>query len=137
MRGDPAILGPRSLYLRSSPIHGLGVFAAVARQPGDLLEVSPVLVVPRTQVEALQKTSLHEYYFRWPPSAAALALGYGSLYNHSYHPTARAQLDVQRGVLLFIARQPIHRNQEVTINYNGDPTDLTPTWFDLDRRRYN
>jgi hypothetical protein len=127
----PRRLGPRELYVRASAIHGLGVFAATDRRPGDLLEVSPVLVVPRTQLSALEQTSLYGYYFRWPPSAAALALGYGSLYNHAYRSTARFALDPEHGVIVFTAVQPICRNDEITINYNGEPADLTPVWFHI------
>ncbi len=130
MKGGAPPLGPRGLYLRPSPTHGLGVFAAVAREPDALLEVSPVLIVPRRQVSALRQTALYAYYFGWPQQAGAIALGYGSLYNHSYNPTARYDLDVRRRVILFTAIEPIYQNQEITINYNGDPTDLTPLWFD-------
>ena len=82
------------------------------------------------QPGALRQTSLDSYYFWWPPAGAALALGYGSLYNHAYHPTARFDLDPDHGVILFTAIQPISRNQEITINYNGEAGDLTPVWFD-------
>lgn len=137
VRGDPPPLGARKLYIRPSPIHGLGVFAVAERQPGTLLEVSPVLIVRRKQVPALQRTMLYRYYFQWPPHAAALALGYGSLYNHSYQPTARFDLDVRRGVILFYAIQTIGQNQEITINYNGDPADLTTVRFHPSVKRYS
>ena len=130
MMGGILPLGPRRLYLRTSAIHGIGVFAATERRPGTLLEVSPVLVVRRKHVPALQQTVLYRYYFHWPPAAAALALGYGSLYNHSYQPTASFYMDIEQGVIVFTAIQPICKNQEITINYNGDPGDLTPVYFD-------
>jgi hypothetical protein len=117
--------------VQPSSTHGLGVFAASDRRPGALLEVSPVLVVDRSQVPALDRTALYAYYFQWPRHAAAIALGYGSLYNHSYRPTARFDLDIERKVILFTAIRPIHQDQEITINYNGDPSDATPVWFDL------
>jgi SET domain-containing protein len=129
-------MGPRGLYVKPSPTHGLGVFAGSERRPGALLEVSPVLVVRRNQVPALQKTALFAYYFQWPGHSAAIALGYGSLYNHSYRPMARFDLDVERGVILFTAIRPIQQDQEITINYNGDPGDATPVWFDLPGNRH-
>jgi uncharacterized protein len=134
MTGLVLPLGPRRLYLRSSRIHGIGVFAAAECRLGALLEVSPVLVVCPKHVPALQPTSLYRYFFSWPPAAVALALGYGSLYNHSYQPTARFKMDIEQGVIVFTAIQPISQNQEITINYNGDPKDLTPVrldWPDL------
>jgi uncharacterized protein len=129
MTGGILPLGPRGLYLRFSAIQGLGVFAAARRRPGTLLEVSPVLVVCQKHMAALQQTVLYRYFFQWPPRAAAFALGYGSLYNHSYQPTARFDLDIEQGVIVFTAIQPICQNQEITINYNGDPADLTPVRF--------
>ena len=130
MMGRILPLGPRRLYLSPSPIHGIGVFAATERRPGTLLEVSPVLVVCHKHVPALQQSVLYRYYFHWPPAAAALALGYGSLYNHSYQPTASFEIDTERGVIVFTAIQPICQNQEITINYNGDPDDLTTVRLD-------
>lgn len=123
-------LGPRRLYLRPSPVHGLGVFAARDIKAGTVLEVSPVIVVPASQVPALESTTLYPYYFRWPDDAAALALGYGSLYNHSYQASAGFEPDVHRRVIVFYAVKPIALHQEVTINYNGCPADQSRVWFD-------
>jgi uncharacterized protein len=134
MNNRPPRLGPKGLYLRPSPAHGLGVFATIERQSGALLEVSPVVIVHRRQVPALQQTALYAYYFQWPPHSAAIALGYGSLYNHSYRPTARFDIDTKRNVIVFTAIRPIFQDQEVTINYNGDPNDMTPVWFDRSRK---
>lgn len=128
--GQGLRLGPRPLYVRLSPIHGRGVFTAVDRPAGAVLEVSPVLVVPAAELPALRQTRLYGYYYQWPGGAAALALGYGSLYNHSYRAVARFELDVPRRLVVFTAVVPLHRDQEITINYNGDPEDGTAVWFD-------
>jgi uncharacterized protein len=125
----PRTIGPRRLHVRGSRLHGLGVFSAVGRQSGELLEVSPVLEVPAEQVQALRRTSLGVYYFWWPPDGAAVALGYGSLYNHSYLPNARYELEPDDAVIVFTALRPIAQNEEITVNYNGDASDLTPVWF--------
>lgn len=129
MRGVPPRIGPRGLYVRPSRLHGLGVFAASPKRARQVLEISPVLVVPQEQVAALEQTSLGTYYFQWPLAGAALALGYGSLFNHSYHPNALHQLDVDNDLIVFTACAPIAVNEEITINYNGDPADLSAVWF--------
>lgn len=126
---DPLPLGPRKLYLGPSPIHGLGVFTAAERQPGALLEVSPVIIVRGKYKRALLQSALNRYYFQWPPQEAAIALGYGSLYNHSFQPAARFELDIGRALIVFTAIQSIYKDQEITINYNGDPADVTPVRF--------
>ena len=60
----------------------------------------------------------------------ALALGYGSLYNHSYRPNARYD-DVGQRTKLFTALRAIEPGEEITINYNGDPEDGSPVGFEV------
>ena len=38
---------------------------------------------PAAERPLLDETNLYNYYFTWQDQAAAIALGYGSLYNHS------------------------------------------------------
>ena len=58
----------------------------------------------------------------------ALALGYGSLYNHSYNPNARYD-DVGRQIKEYSALRDIQRGEEITINYNGAEDILDPVEF--------
>ena len=53
----------------------------------------------------------------------ALALGHGSLYNHSFRPNARYD-DVGPQTKEFTAMRDIAPGQEITVNYNGEPTSL-------------
>ena len=39
--------------------------------------------------KGLAETVLKDYCFNWAEGKVALALGYGSIYNHSYRPNAR------------------------------------------------
>ena len=59
-----------------------------------------------------------------------LALGYGSLYNHSYRPNAR-YVDLSERTKLFTAIRDIAAGEEITVNYNGEPEDQTPVGFDV------
>ena len=61
--------------------------------------------------------------------APALALGYGSLYNHSYRPNARYE-DVGPRTKSFLAIRDIG-GEEITVNYNGKPRSRTAVWFDV------
>lgn len=47
------------------------------------------MVVPAAERHLLDGTHLFNYYFYWEGKAVAIALGYGSLYNHSASPCAR------------------------------------------------
>ena len=60
----------------------------------------------------------------------AVALGYGSLYNHSYQPNARYD-DVGRLTKVFSALRDIEPGEEITVNYNGKPGDRGPVGFDV------
>jgi SET domain-containing protein len=105
------------------------VFARRAFSPGEVVERCPVLIVPAAQLVALQATDLHSYYYRWNGDAA-LAQGYGSLYNHSYVPNARIAFNAQLALVIIIAIEDITENEEITINYNGDPMDQSRLWFE-------
>src|SRR5215213_9196079 len=68
---------------------GRGVFARRPLHSGEVIERVPVLVLPIEEVrDATAWTGLAGYCFEWGRGRLALALGYGSLYNHSYHPNA-------------------------------------------------
>lgn len=76
------------LEIRVPGIHGRGVFATRAFATGCTVERCPVVVVPAAERHLLDSTNLFNYYFHWEGNAAAIVLGYGSLYNHS-SPSAR------------------------------------------------
>ena len=94
------------------------------------------LVIPdqatSEQRSLLDTTVLYNYYFSWGAEAneAALALGFGSLYNHSYSPNAHYVKDLDRRKIDFVAIRNISAGDEITVNYNGDPESLKPLWFD-------
>ena len=67
---------------------GRGVFARRAIRKGEVFETCPVLVVPAAAIEDYS-TGFGPYVFEWGEGKVALALGFGSLYNHSYRPNAR------------------------------------------------
>ena len=58
----------------------------------------------------------------------ALPLGYGSIYNHSYEPNA-SSLNVVPDIMEFVALKDIQQGEEITINYNGEPTDRSAVDF--------
>jgi hypothetical protein len=116
------------LYLKDSPGKGRGVFAGEPIPAGALIERVPVVVVPAGQWEQTDKTLLVDYYFAWQEHSA-LALGYGSLYNHSYQPNARYVRRFAEAQIDFFALRTIAPDEEILINYNGDPTDDAPLWF--------
>jgi SET domain-containing protein len=110
---------------------GQGVFARRAIPKGEIIESVPVLVMTSEEfAEGLANTVLKDYCFGWGVDQVALALGYGSLYNHSYKPNARYE-DVGHRTKAFIALRAIAQGEEITVNYNGKPRSRAKVWFDV------
>jgi SET domain-containing protein len=119
-----AVVNPPGVYVKNTGTpKGRGVFAARPFRAGELVEVCPVLLF-RKPYEVLHK-ELKTFVFHWPvPEGAratqALALGYGSLYNHSNPSNLRYETDVEALLMRFIAVRDIGADEELTINYNAD-----------------
>ncbi len=120
------------LYITTSDVHGQGVYTAKSIQKGEIIEICPILVLPPEELDIIHETSLHDYYFLWgkDEDRCAIALGFGSLYNHSYTPNAIYVPDFERGTLDIHCIKDIDAGEEITFNYNGEPDDKTPVWFD-------
>ncbi len=110
---------------------GRGIFAIAFIPEGTIFEQAPVLVMPAKEVNVAQEdTVLSHYMFAWGKNTVAVALGFGSLYNHSYSPNARYE-DVRGQMKNYIAIRDIQEGEEVTINYNGDANSKESVWFDV------
>ena len=123
--------------IRSSPHIGRnarGVFARRAFHPGDVVEIAPVILIPNTQRTLIRQTVLENYVFDWGGGSTALALGYGSLYNHAYDPNAYYYQDIDRKTLEFSAIRGIAEGDEINVNYNGSSESSLPMWFDVKDR---
>lgn len=111
------------VYLANSNIKhaGRGIFAARKIKKSETIEVCPVILL-KNEGPKLRKSELYHYYFLWDnQSDAAIALGFGSMYNHSYRPNATYKKHIKDKAVEFIALENIDKNEEITINYNhGD-----------------
>lgn len=126
-----ALVQSDAIEVKRVPGKGRGVFARRLIRAGELIERVPVIVMPAGDVgDEDNHNSLWEYSFQWGEGKVALALGYGSLYNHSFEPNARCEISAPR-CKVFLALRDIHPGEEITINYNGEPDDPSPVWFDV------
>ena len=119
-RGTAAISakGPPRVRIDRIRGKGRGVVACEDIAQASVIEAAPVIVIPKEQVLAVRATIIGEYVFGWIDGAAALALGQGSLYNHSATPNAEARRrpeDVDG--LHFIALRRIFAGEEILIDY--------------------
>ena len=110
---------------------GRGVVAGRRFEAGERIERVPVIVVPAEQRPMLEKTALFDYRFAWGEreDAAAIALGLGSLYNHSFSPNAKFWRFYEEREIEFTSLRAIEAGEEITVNYNGLPEDASPVWF--------
>ena len=119
------------ITVKRIPGKGRGVFARCDIKKDTEIERVPVLVIPERDIYSEAGDGmLSEYVFAWGKKTVGLALGYGSLYNHSYKPNARYEDDGQR-TKAYIAIRKIAAGEEITINYNGDPNSKAALWFDV------
>ena len=119
------------IEIRKSNIEGAGrgIFATTVIKEGTIIESCPILLLPEKDYPLAKQTVLRNYYFLWKNSAA-ICLGYGSLYNHSYEPNATYKKDLEKEQISFIALQDIQSGEEITVNYNyGNPDDKSKLWI--------
>jgi uncharacterized protein len=112
-----------SLVIRQVRGMGRGVFAARPFRARTVIEVCPVLVLSAGADETL--SGLEHYVFKWGPDEdrLAVALGYGSLYNHSPKPNADFTLRHKRGAIVFHAIRDIAAGEQILIDYHWEEAD--------------
>lgn len=126
---------PGTLFIARTADKGRGVFTNSNIKKGQIIELCPMIVFSSKDRLQINDTFLYEYYFEWGESTrkGALALGYGSIYNHSYQPNARYEPDFELNILEFVAIRDILAGEEITVNYNMDPEDQKPVWWERDK----
>ena len=105
------------LYVGPSPLGGRGVFTAAEIPTGSIVELAPVILLSAADRTAVHKTHLHDYYFQWAGDGAAIALGYGSLYNHAEAANLEYELDYDFDQIRFTALRDIAASEELLIDY--------------------
>ena len=105
--------------------------AVVADAPigkGDLVERSPVLVIPHHDRAATDATIVFMYVFMWEHGTveedlyehqgrSAIALGFTSLLNHSYAPNCTFIRHIDELAIDLVAVRDIAPGEELTIDY--------------------
>lgn len=121
------------ITIKKTSKKGLGVFALKNFEKGEIIENAPVLVFSPTDRKNLEKTPMSHYIYPWRSTkGAAIAFGYGSIYNHSYSPNADWKQNFRNQSMVYRAIKPIKSGEEITVNYNGEPDEQTPIdWFDV------
>lgn len=107
---------------------GRGVIAVLPFNVDQEIERCPVIIASKEDIAYLEKTILNDYIFEWQ-DGCAVALGYGSLYNHSCTPNAAYEHQYDTREFVFYALRAITPGEEITVNYNGVESSSRPLWF--------
>jgi uncharacterized protein len=121
------------LFFADTDKKGRGVFTSEDIPENTIIEISPVIIMDMNERKLLDKTLLHDYIFEWghDKKQCCVALGYVSLYNHSYHSNCEYTMDFDEGLISIKTVHYIKKGEELLINYNGDWNNKTAVWFDV------
>ena len=111
---------------------GRGVFSQRRFSKGETVELSPVFVIKEKDKEI--PTAFRNRVFNWSNTPyLAIALGYGSLYNHRDTPNLQYDFCTEINAIRFIALRDIDPREELTINYtfkDGKVKEIKEDWFE-------
>src|SRR3989344_2087821 len=114
------------VYVGTSKIikAGRGVFTSRDVKKGEIIERCPIVEIPRYELFSLNDSILVTYFFYFgkEKERLAIALGFGSIYNHSYSPNAKFKIIQKERLIDFFALKNIKKGGEITVSYyNGTP----------------
>lgn len=120
------------LYIMETERMGRGVFTKEDIEQDTTIEISPVIVMNGEDRKLLDKTLLHDYIFEWGANnkKCCMALGYVSVYNHSYASNCEYEMDIHKDLIRIRTVRYVKAGEELFINYNGDWNNRKPVWFD-------
>ncbi len=114
---------------------GRGIVALKDIEHGQLIERSPVLVIPAHERLTVDDTVIFTYVFMWEHNTveqdlydhrgrSAIALGYTSLLSHSFDPNCIFVRHIDALLIDVFAKRAIKAGEELTIDYQ------MTLWFD-------
>ena len=131
-------IDPPALYVKDTGTpKGRGAYAAKAFREGDVVEVCAA--VPFDPGATDLPLAVQRMVFNWglltknPGRQLALALGYGSLYNHDNPANMKYEVDEGGQTIRFVAARDIEAHDELTVNYDapGGVSDHSEReWFE-------
>ncbi len=117
------------LYIKEVEGRGRGVFCRETIPAGTLIEICPVIVLPKGDLDRVHGSGLHDYYFLWEGEGeTAIALGSGSLYNHAEANNADYEMHFAEREIHIASTREIAAHDEICIDYT-DGVDRSTLWF--------
>lgn len=115
--------GGARVEVKTSPLHGRGLFASTDIPAGALLGVYPLLILSHEDTERLKTTRLYHYVFYVDERAedgamrTAVAFGKISMCNHSPDANADFYVDAEAETVTLTSRVALKAGDEILINY--------------------
>jgi len=104
---------------------GRGLFASEPLLRGTLIHSAPCLLVTKASYQEHAKhTVLEHYLFNTPNGDKLLALGYGSIFNHSDSPNVDYRIDKPNLTVNYYASKGVEKGEELFIYYGAS------LWFE-------
>lgn len=119
------------LEIRHTAHKGWGVFTTKSLLQNTIIEISPVIVMSEKERKLLDKTTLYNYIFEWEKNQCCMAMGYVSIYNHSCPSNCEYYQDYDAKTITIKTVKNISKNEELSINYQGDFDNKKPVWFEV------
>jgi SET domain-containing protein len=114
----PILFSHPNIEVRTSIIHGYGIFATKDIKAGEIIEECSFLPMEGSFTN-LDKT-LKRYVFCYPkgkPGVPAALLGRGVYFNHSNSNNTDWKTDEENQIFIFFAINDIRAGEELFINY--------------------
>ncbi|KAF9585766.1 hypothetical protein BGW38_000851 [Lunasporangiospora selenospora] len=115
---DPVQLFDQThLSIQDCGAKGRGVVTKSFIPSRTLVDISPILLFPTEEYNTHgQFTQLDHYTYRWQ-GGMALALGLGSMFNHSKYPNVGFQRDFENKMIRYTTLRDIQSGEELCISY--------------------
>ncbi|KAG9033799.1 hypothetical protein FRB95_014220 [Tulasnella sp. JGI-2019a] len=111
-------VNPLGLIIRVTQEKGRGVYATHPISAGTVIDIAPVLLFGPEEYESHAKhTVIDDYAFVWGDGRMALALGLGSILNHSETPNVSYSRDKLNNVIRFTTTKAVLPGDELLIFY--------------------
>jgi SET domain-containing protein len=105
-----------SLVIKRDKIKGRGVYTTEDISKDSVIEICELLILDLNHVP----DELEPYVYEYTNKTAAVALGNGSLYNHSDRPNCYFDIDYRNKKLVIKSLKKIKAGEELTIHYHYD-----------------
>ncbi len=117
---------------------GRGVFAKKNIAKDVIIDIAYIILISNKDWDLIEDTILSNYSFEWDDPKcigeydSAISLSVSQFINHSYEPNIKYDYDYKNKCIKYITLREISKGEEITVNYNGEPSNDSPMWFEVE-----